>query len=150
MLKLGKIIQICVCVFTFALKLEKWSFHVADLPRKGKKCTEIRKRHVKGVQSFCFALLNMQNLWRCRCRRVVHLNSLMCNLGGGDNWPISRYPSTTETMCFRRCVTRTVGKRCTNKKHNVVSETQLYPFILVPHNYYRNFFATQLAFSFAG
>ena len=34
-------IQICVCVFTFSLKLEKWSFHVADLPRTGKKCTEI-------------------------------------------------------------------------------------------------------------
>ena len=39
--RLGKRIQVCVCVFTFSLKLEKWSFHVADLPRTGKKCTEI-------------------------------------------------------------------------------------------------------------
>ena len=27
----------------FSLKLEKWSFHVVDLPRTGKKCTEIIK-----------------------------------------------------------------------------------------------------------
>ena len=59
-------------MFTFSTKLEKWSFHVADFPRRGKKCTE-RKRHVKGVQSFCFASLNMQNLLRYRCRRVVDL-----------------------------------------------------------------------------
>ena len=38
----------------------------------GKKFTE-RKRHVKGVQSFCFASLDMQNLRRCRCRRVEDL-----------------------------------------------------------------------------
>ena len=43
MLRLGKKIQICVCVFTFSLKLEKWSFHVADLSRTGKKCTELIK-----------------------------------------------------------------------------------------------------------
>ena len=30
-------------MFTFPAKLEKWSFHVADLPRTGKKCTEIIK-----------------------------------------------------------------------------------------------------------
>ena len=28
---------------------------------------------MKGVQTFCFCSLNMQNLWRCRCRRVVDL-----------------------------------------------------------------------------
>ena len=28
-------------MFTFSLKLEKWSFQVADLSRTGKKCTEI-------------------------------------------------------------------------------------------------------------
>ena len=33
-------IQIC---FTFSVKLEKWSFHVADLPRTSKKCTELKK-----------------------------------------------------------------------------------------------------------
>ena len=32
----------------------KWSFHVADLPIKGKKCTELKEQYVKGVQSFCF------------------------------------------------------------------------------------------------
>ena len=30
---LEKNIQICARVFTFSVKLEKWSFHVADLPR---------------------------------------------------------------------------------------------------------------------
>ena len=39
----GKKIPICACVFTFSLKLEKWSFHLADLSRTRKKCTEIIK-----------------------------------------------------------------------------------------------------------
>ena len=43
MSKLGKKIQFRGCVFTFSVKLEKWSFHVADLPITGKKCTEIKK-----------------------------------------------------------------------------------------------------------
>ena len=43
MLRLGKKIQICVCVFTFSLKLEKWSFHVADLSRTEKKCTDLKQ-----------------------------------------------------------------------------------------------------------
>ena len=30
-------------MFTFSVKLEKWSFNVADLPRTGKKCTEMKK-----------------------------------------------------------------------------------------------------------
>ena len=50
MSRLGKKIQIRACVFNLSLKLEKWSFHVADLPRTGKKCTEIvkaRKGHAK-------------------------------------------------------------------------------------------------------
>ena len=33
----------------------------------------IKKRHVKGVQSFCFWQLSMQILWRRRCSRVVDL-----------------------------------------------------------------------------
>ena len=42
--KPGKKIQIRGCVFTFSVnKVHKWSFHVAGLPRTGKKCTEIRK-----------------------------------------------------------------------------------------------------------
>ena len=44
MSKLGKEIQFRGCVFTFSVKLEKWSFHVADLPITGKKCTEIKKK----------------------------------------------------------------------------------------------------------
>ena len=47
MSKLGKKIQIRACVFTFSVKLEKWSFHVADLPRTGRKCTEIKKKKKK-------------------------------------------------------------------------------------------------------
>ena len=43
MSRLGKKIPIHASVFTFSLKLEKWSFHVADLSRTGKKCTEIVK-----------------------------------------------------------------------------------------------------------
>ena len=54
MSRLGKKIQICVCVFTFSLKLEKWSFHVADLPRTGKKCTEIIKAREGRAKVFFF------------------------------------------------------------------------------------------------
>ena len=61
-------------MFTFSVKVEKWSFHVADLPRTGKKCSEIIKGRAKLL--FLFIKLNMQNLWRCRCRRAV-LNSLI-------------------------------------------------------------------------
>ena len=42
-------------MFTFSIKLEKWSFHVADLPRTGKKCTEMKKaREVRANSLFCF------------------------------------------------------------------------------------------------
>ena len=60
-------------MFTFSVKLEKWSFHVADLPRTAKKCTEIIKAR-EGRVKLLSCSLNMQNLWRCRCRRVVDLN----------------------------------------------------------------------------
>ena len=43
MSRLGRKIPIRACVLAFSLKLEKWSFHVADLPRTGKKCIEIMK-----------------------------------------------------------------------------------------------------------
>ena len=33
----------------------------------------IKKKHVKGVQNFCFCQLGMQILWRRRCSRVVDL-----------------------------------------------------------------------------
>ena len=35
------------------------------------------------MQNFCFASLNMQNLWRCRCRRVVDLK--LSNVSGEDD-----------------------------------------------------------------
>ena len=42
-------------MFTFSVKLEKWSFHVADLPRTGKKCTEmITAREGRAKLLFCF------------------------------------------------------------------------------------------------
>ena len=41
--KLGKKIQIRASVFTFSVKLEKWSFDVTNSPRKEKKCTERKK-----------------------------------------------------------------------------------------------------------
>ena len=44
-------------MFTFSVKLEKWSFHVADLPRTGKKCTEMKKaREGRAKLLFCFTL----------------------------------------------------------------------------------------------
>ena len=62
---LGKKIHIRACVFTFSLKLEKSSFHVADLPRTRTNCTEI----IKAREGRAKALF----LWRCRCRRFVDL-----------------------------------------------------------------------------
>ena len=41
--RLGKKIQIRASVFTFSLLSEKWSFHVANFRRTGKKWTEIVK-----------------------------------------------------------------------------------------------------------
>ena len=42
-------------MFTFSVKLEKWSFHVADLPRTGKKCTQMKKaRDGRAKPLFCF------------------------------------------------------------------------------------------------
>ena len=39
----------------------------------GKEIYRNKKKHVKGVQSFCFCPLNIQNLWRCRYCRVADL-----------------------------------------------------------------------------
>ena len=42
-------------MFTFSVKLEQWSFHVADLPRPGKKCTEMKKaREERAKLLLCF------------------------------------------------------------------------------------------------
>ena len=43
------------------------------LAEKLKEMHGIKKRHVKGVQNFCFCHLSMQILWRRRCSRVVDL-----------------------------------------------------------------------------
>ena len=43
-------------MFTFSAKLEKWSFHVADLLRTGKKCTEL-KETLEGRAKFLFLLI---------------------------------------------------------------------------------------------
>ena len=39
-------------MFTFSVELEKLSFHVADLPRMGKKCTGIRRGHRENGDRF--------------------------------------------------------------------------------------------------
>ena len=42
-------------MFKFSVKLEKWSFHVAHLPRTGKKCAEMKKaREGRAKLLFCF------------------------------------------------------------------------------------------------
>ena len=69
---LGKKIRICVCVFTFSLKLENGHF-TSQICRERERNVQKLKRHVKGVQSFCFASLNMENLRRCRYGHVVYL-----------------------------------------------------------------------------
>ena len=61
MTTLEKKIQICACVFTFSVKLEKWSFHVADLPRTGKKCTEIKKA-LEGCAKRLFLFIKYANV----------------------------------------------------------------------------------------
>ena len=45
-------------MFTFSVKLEKWSFHVADLPRTGEKCTEMKKaREGRANLLFCLRVM---------------------------------------------------------------------------------------------
>ena len=45
-------------MFTFSVKLEKWSFHVADFPRTGKKCTEMKKvRERRANLLFCLRVM---------------------------------------------------------------------------------------------
>ena len=39
-------------MFTFSVKLEKWSFHVANLPSTGKKCIEIKKSSRRACKGF--------------------------------------------------------------------------------------------------
>ena len=39
---------------------------------------KFKKKHVKGIESFCLCSLTMQNFWRCRCCRVVDLKLPIC------------------------------------------------------------------------
>lgn len=43
-------------MFTFSAKFEKWSFHVANLPKTGKKCTEL-KETLEGRARLLFLLI---------------------------------------------------------------------------------------------
>ena len=61
MSRLEKKIQIRACVLTFSVKLEKWSFHVADLPRTGKKCTEIKRKVLEGRAKLLFLFIKYAN-----------------------------------------------------------------------------------------
>ena len=69
MSKLGKKIEIRVCVFTYSVKLEKWTFHVADLPRTGKKCIEIKTGR-EGCAKLLFLVMKYVKFVPCRCSRL--------------------------------------------------------------------------------
>ena len=43
-------------MFTFTVKLDKWSFHVADLPRTGKKRAEIKKKALEDRAKLLFLI----------------------------------------------------------------------------------------------
>ena len=72
MSRLGKKIQICVCVFTLSIKLQKWSFHVADLPRRGKKGIEIIKA-AEGRAKLSFCVIKYAKCVVLSLRRIVYL-----------------------------------------------------------------------------
>ena len=57
MSKLEKKIQIRACVFTFSVKLEKWSFDVTNSPRRRKKCAEIKKTAREGRAKLLFLFI---------------------------------------------------------------------------------------------
>ena len=100
----------------FFVKLEKWSFHVAGLPRTGKKCTEIRKsRCMKNVQSFCFYLLALRCFWSALLSTAPSLcNLLPSNFSTGpcfeflswksfflDHLSFIRNKTYTSNVCYR-------------------------------------------------
>ena len=64
----SKKIQICVCLLTFSLKLEKGSFYVADLARTGKKCTAIIKAR-EGRAKVLFLFIKYAQLLSIPSRR---------------------------------------------------------------------------------
>ena len=58
-LNLGQKMQIYPQVMTLSIKLQIWLFHVVVLLTTAKKWTKVKK-HVQGVQGYCFCPLNMQ------------------------------------------------------------------------------------------
>ena len=76
MSKLSKKIQIRGCVFTFSVKVQKWSFHVAGLPRTGKKCTETKKARAKWRAELLFWFIKYAKIVALLLRRVVDLKTL--------------------------------------------------------------------------
>ena len=54
--------NICAYVLTFSVKLEKWLFHVADLPRTGKKCTEIKNAREGRANLLCTLFFFYKNV----------------------------------------------------------------------------------------
>ena len=59
-------------MFTFSVKLEKWSFHVADLPRTRKKCTELKKAR-EGRAKLLFLAIKYANFVASSLQHVVDL-----------------------------------------------------------------------------
>ena len=51
-------------VFKFSVKLEKWSLHVTNLPRTGKKCTEVKKAREERAK-LLFLLIDIMLLLKC-------------------------------------------------------------------------------------
>ena len=47
-------------MFTLSVKLKKWSFHVADLPRTRMKCTEMKKAR-EGRAKLLFLFIKYAN-----------------------------------------------------------------------------------------
>ena len=85
MSKLRKEIQTRSCVFTFSVKLEKWSFHVADFPRTGKKCTEIKRkvREERAELLFWFICKNC-GVVAAFASQILNSQMLRCGLFSGD------------------------------------------------------------------
>ena len=52
--KLEKKIQIRASVFTFSVKLEIWSFHVAELPENGKEMYRQKKSTSRACKNLVF------------------------------------------------------------------------------------------------
>ena len=106
MSNLEKIIQIRACVFTFSVKLEKWSSDVTNLPRKGKKCTQIKQaREGRAKLLFLFIKYSKFVVLPLRSRRRFYTPISLAN------W-IQRFHNKTESSVLnngwssKRCSAR--------------------------------------------